>query len=74
MTTQPAFVVQCPSCHGFGEHRSDSLVDPPEPCGYCDFKGVITDRHVYYQVLGYLSSESKRKRKNWEAQAYAAAQ
>jgi hypothetical protein len=49
-------------------------VDPPEPCGYCDFKGVITDRHVYYQVLGYLSSESKRKRKNWEAQAYAAAQ
>ena len=56
------FARQCPGCHGRGGYGFDSYYDPPEPCGWCDMKGTITDRRRFYMVLGYLSDEARKRK------------
>ena len=49
----------CPACHGYGG-KTDVILDdgtgPWEPCGFCDSHGKITNKNLYYQVLGWLSA------------------
>jgi hypothetical protein len=61
----------CPSCGGMGGEVVPILDDgtgPMEPCGYCDCKGYV-DKHMYFQILGYMSADAKEKRKHKQRMA-----
>ena len=72
MTSTTPFSRTCPSCHGAGgetEVLMDDGTGPWEICGPCDGAGTITDRHLYYRVLGWQSAYKRNERKLREARA-----
>lgn len=59
-------LVDCPMCGGIGETIEPILDDgsgPTEHCGYCNGTGKIKKDKFYFQCLGWLRGDSRRKKK-----------
>ncbi len=60
-------IVHCPMCHGSGgeiEPILDFGQGPWHDCGFCKGKGTMKQNKFYYQCLGWLSADARRRRKN----------
>ena len=59
-------LVNCPMCNGMGGNIEPILDDgsgPMEYCGYCRGKGIIKKDKFYYQCLGWLSGQKRKRNK-----------
>ncbi len=57
--------VACPWCGGgggFTEVILDDGTGPWEQCGFCNGTGFMKKNKLYYQCLGWMSAEKRRKK------------
>jgi len=59
-------IIDCPMCGGLGYYIEPMLDDgsgPKEYCGYCRGTGQMEKTKFYYQCLGVLSGQARRKKR-----------
>jgi DnaJ-class molecular chaperone len=58
---------QCPWCRGAGGFIDRITEDggPLEPCGFCNGKGELRSKKLYFIALSYLGHDGKRIKKEF---------
>ena len=57
--------IQCPGCRGIGGETEPVLDDGTGPwydCSYCNGSGFIGNRKRFYEVLGYVSWDIRKRK------------